>query len=95
MTAPGPAGAAAENAAALAMMVEAMTGAVALARALVLVGRRIDLEGLDREIGEMCAEAIELPREHGRPLLPPLVALHAEVDALIGELRAREPIADA
>jgi len=84
-----------EQVAALSMMVDAMTGAVAVARALVLIGRRIDLDGIDREVGDLCAEAVGLPREDARPLLPPLETLCGEVTALIDELRRRDPVADA
>lgn len=62
--------------------IESMRGTLALARALVESGRRIDLTGLDAGTAALCAAIGMLPVEHARPMLPALVALLAEVDGL-------------
>lgn len=61
---------------------EAMLGTVAVARALVAAGRRVDLEGLDREISALCAAAIALQPDEGRALRPKALALHEGLEAL-------------
>lgn len=76
------------------LVVETMTSTVCVARALVMAGCRIDLEGLDQEIGDLCAEAVALPRAEGQSIRPALEALLREVDQLYQELRAQEPLAD-
>jgi hypothetical protein len=63
-------------------LAEELTQTVALARALVASGRRIDLTGLDSQIGLLCAKWLDLPLEEGRRLRPWLVTLSAAVDAL-------------
>lgn len=67
--------------------VEAMLGTVAVARALVGAGRRVDLEGLDGEIGALCAAAIALPVEEGRTLRPAVQALLESIEGLAAALR--------
>ncbi|HYF08456.1 MAG TPA: hypothetical protein VD970_12605 [Acetobacteraceae bacterium] len=66
---------------------EAMLGTIAVARALVEAGRRVDLAGLDREIGTICVAALALPVTDGRQLRPALEALAQAVDGLAGLLR--------
>jgi hypothetical protein len=78
---------------ATAMVVETMAATLMLARALLFAGHRIDLDGVDREIGDLCAESVALPREDGRKLRPALLSLLREVEALEADLsdRAAEP----
>jgi len=45
-------------------------------------GRRIDLAGLDGEIGTLCARVVGLPPALGRGARPLLVALLADLDRL-------------
>ncbi|WP_158292426.1 hypothetical protein [Paracraurococcus ruber] len=59
-----------------------MRGTLAVARALVESGRRIDLQGLDAGAAVVCAAVEMLPPEHARPLRPALLALLDEVDGL-------------
>ena len=66
---------------------DAMLGTVAVARALLEAGRRVDLAGLDREIGALCAAAIALPQREGRKLRAKAIVLQ---DAL-GDLTAALP----
>jgi len=72
------------------LVIETMTSTVCVARALVMAGCRIDLEGLDQEVGDLCAEAIALPRAEGEALVPALETLLREVDQLLAELRSME-----
>lgn len=67
--------------------IEAMLGTVAVARALVGAGRRVDLEGLDGEIGALCAAAVALPVEDGRMLRPAVQALLESLEGLAAALR--------
>lgn len=67
---------------------EAMLGTIAVARALVEGGRRVDLAGLDREIGTICAAALALPAAEGQQLRPTLETLAQAVDGLARLLRA-------
>jgi hypothetical protein len=71
-----------ERAATIGIIAETMRSTVTVARALVDAGVRIDLDGLDREIGDLCADAIALPRELGRELIGPLTSLRDEIAAL-------------
>lgn len=71
----------------VAAAVEAMLGTIAVARALVGAGRRIDLTGLDQEIAALSAAAIALPVEEGRALRPAMESLHDSLQALAAALR--------
>jgi hypothetical protein len=66
--------------------IEAMDGTLAMARALVEGGRRIDLAGLEREAATICAAVIALELEEGRRLRPALVGLLGQLDRLADRL---------
>lgn len=68
--------------AAIAAALEQLTETLVVARVLVQSGAAIDLAGLDREIGDLCADAIALPRAEGRDMATPLADLLAEVEQL-------------
>lgn len=68
-----------------------MAATLALARALAVAGHRIDLEGMERNIADLCAEAIALPRQAGRTLRPVLERLLVEVEALQADLAPAAP----
>lgn len=53
-----------------------------VARSLLQNGRQVDVEGLDRIIGVLCARTLDLPPEQGRTLRPRLAILLRELDAL-------------
>jgi hypothetical protein len=53
-----------------------------IARLLVENDRLVDLTGLDRFIGLLCAKSLDLPPERGRVLRPHLMALRDEIDTL-------------
>ena len=61
---------------------------LSLARTLVATGRRVELVGLDRSVGFLCAKALDLPPEQGRALRAELITLLAELDSLTLEMRA-------
>jgi hypothetical protein len=64
--------AAAENVAATLRIASAFAGS----------GRRIDLAGLDNEVGKLCAGVLDLPPPLGLAMRPCLVSLLAELDHL-------------
>lgn len=74
----------------IAMVVDTMATTLMLARALVFAGHRVDLDGVDREIGDLCAETIALPRDEGRLLRPALEGLLREIQALEEDLALRD-----
>jgi len=55
---------------------------LAIAGNLTRAGKRVDLTGLDTEMGFICARVLDLPPEEGRGLRPVLVALQAQLEAL-------------
>jgi len=59
-----------------------------LAVILAKSGRRIDLVGIDRKVGLLCAQALDLPPELGRELVAALQAQIATLDQLTGLIRA-------
>ncbi|HUB14206.1 MAG TPA: hypothetical protein VMB34_19805 [Acetobacteraceae bacterium] len=61
---------------------------LAIARNLLLGGRRVDLSGLEAEVGFICARTLDLPPEDGRVARPLLVALRSELDAIAAALSA-------
>lgn len=67
--------------------VEAMMGTVAVAHALVSAGRRVDLDGLDGEIGALCAAAAALPLDGGRAVRPAMESLLELLESLAAALR--------
>jgi hypothetical protein len=67
--------------------ISALDDTLAMARALVEAGRRIDLAGLDAEAAALCAAAVALAPAEGRALRPALEALRRQVDSLSASLR--------
>lgn len=62
--------------------IDSLQGTLTMARALVLAGREVDLDGLDREAARLCAAVACLPGDSGKALLASLIGLTREVDAL-------------
>ena len=71
--------------------VEHLSCTVRIARELVDAGRRVDLTGLDGQMGFVCARALDLVPEQGREVRPSLIGLLAVVDALSVALASRAP----
>ena len=63
-------------------LAEALTQTIGVARALAESGRAIDLIGLDREVGLLCAQSLDLPPDTGRRVRPQLIALSSAMEAL-------------
>ena len=70
-------------------MSDELARTMCIARALVEHGRDIDLAGLDRGVGLLCAKTLDLPPEGGRAVRPHLEALAAEADRLTEALRTQ------
>jgi hypothetical protein len=66
--------------------IESMGGTVLMARALVEGGRRVDLEGLDRDATALCAAVLALREAEARSLRPALEALLHQVNDLTAEV---------
>ena len=75
--------------AAVRALAEELTKTIGLARALAESGRAIDLTGLDREVGLLCAKSLDLPPDEGRRVRPRLIALSGAMEALSRVLAAR------
>ena len=73
---------------------EQLMKTVEVARALVDSNREVDLTGLERDIGLLCAKSLDLPPDEGRQIRPRLIALSGSVEALSRALRAHAPQAD-
>lgn len=73
---------------------DSLSRTLGLARALVEAGRRIDLAGLDSQVGLLCARALDLDPEEGRRVRPDLIALRNEIDALTALLAHPPPFDD-
>ena len=65
---------------------EAVRGVLALARSMATVGRRVDLAGLDRLVGRLCARSLDLPPGDGRRMSLLLAGLLVEIDLLNAEM---------
>ena len=71
-----------------------LTRTLILAGALVEGGRRIDLAGLDSQVGLLCARALDLDPEEGRQVRADLIALREMLDALVARLARPSPVDD-
>lgn len=65
----------------------ALDGTLAVAKALVEGGRRIDLAGLEREAAALCAAVMALDAAEAKRLRPALEALRGNVESLAAALR--------
>ena len=89
--APGRRQAAASPLAGTAALADGVFSTLRMARALAQSGRRIDLDGLDRLVGLLCAKSLDLPPEDGRQMRATLIEVLDDVDALTRTLRAAPP----
>ncbi|QXM25407.1 hypothetical protein KO353_04000 [Elioraea tepida] len=80
------------GAAAITAALGRLADALALARVLVQSGLAVDLSGLDREVGDLCAEAVALPRAEGREMATPLADLLAQIDDLERAMERYPPL---
>ncbi len=70
-------------------LAERLARTLAVARALVLAGRPLDLTGFDDGIGMLCAQTLDLPTQDARAMKAVLVGLMESVDSLGGVFRER------
>jgi hypothetical protein len=61
---------------------DAVTRTVRIAHALIESGQPVDLTGLDRGVGLLCAKSLDLPPSMGRALRPRLVAVLQTLDEM-------------
>jgi hypothetical protein len=66
-----------------------LTKQVGLACTRAEGGEAIDLRGLDRQVGLLCAKSLDLPPDEGRRVRPRLIALSGLIEALSRVLAAR------
>ncbi|MGH7117403.1 MAG: hypothetical protein ACREFP_00135 [Acetobacteraceae bacterium] len=71
--------------------IEEVSGFLRIVRILIEDGRRIDLTGIEGEIGRLCARALDLEPDQARTLTPLLSALLSEVDTIAARLAAFAP----
>jgi hypothetical protein len=71
----------------LALLAERLSRTLAVARALSMAGRHVDLSGIQDGIGLLCAKTLDLPRADARLLLPALHEVMAQIDSLSRALR--------
>jgi hypothetical protein len=69
-------------AAQLQVLAERLSRTLAVARALALAGRHVELAGIQDGVGLLCAKTLDLDRPHARGLLPALHELTAQIDSL-------------
>ena len=72
-------------------MAEGLGRTMCIARTLVEHGRTVDLAGLDRGVGLLCAKSLDLPPDAGRAVRPTLAALLEEADRLTEALGRNAP----
>jgi hypothetical protein len=74
--------------AALRSFLEDLENTAAVAATLLRQGHRIDLTGLDAQVGLLCAKALDLPMQQGRDIRADLLRLHGTMARLEGGLAA-------
>ena len=72
-------------------LLEYLANELAIARRLVDQGRRIELSGLEDQVGLLCAKPLDLPPAIGRTVRPVLRALRDQVDAVAAILPTASP----
>ena len=70
---------------------EDLENTIAVARTLMEDGHKVDLTGFDRQIGLLCAKALDLPPEQGRLFRDELAALLPQIEALACMLTSLSP----
>ncbi|MBC7637882.1 MAG: hypothetical protein H7251_20035 [Acetobacteraceae bacterium] len=63
-------------------MITSVAAILQIARLLLNAGRQVDIQGLDRVVGILCARALDLPPDQGRLVRPSLAILLIELDTL-------------
>ncbi len=68
-------------------LADGVAATLQVARGLLQACRQVDLAGLDRMVGLLCARLLDLPHEQGLALRPRLIALQGELDWLEAAMR--------
>lgn len=76
-----------DAAADVAALSQGVLNTVDMAAGLTMGGRRVDVTGLDRAVGLLCAKALDLPPTEGQAACVGLFALLTQIDALSLALR--------
>ena len=63
-------------------LAERLGRTAAVARALILAGRTVELAGIEDGVGLLCAKTLDLQRDEAREILPVLHALLAQLTSL-------------
>ena len=63
-------------------MTTSLLGTIEVARALARSGHRLDLTGLDSQVGLLCAKTLDLPSREGREVLHELIGLRSALISL-------------
>jgi hypothetical protein len=71
----------------LVTLAERLARTVAVARALILAGRVVDLAGIQDGIGLLCAKTLDLQPQQARHMLPALHEMRGQIDSLTLALR--------
>ena len=66
----------------LLLLAERLARTLAVARALAMAGRHVDLGGIQDGVGALCAQALCLDRDNARHLIPALYEVMAQLDRL-------------
>ena len=64
---------------------------LALGRALLQGGRRVDLTGIDDGVGVLCAQALDLGHDDALVVVPALREVLAQLELLAASLKASSP----
>ena len=67
---------------------EGLARTICIARGLVENGRDVDMAGLDRGVGLLCAKVLDLPPDNGQAIRPHLQALLSAVNDLTHALQS-------
>ncbi len=70
------------------LAIEQVAGFLRIARILIEDGRRVDLAGLEGEIGRLCALVLDLGPAQGKSVKPRLSALLGEIETIEARLAA-------
>jgi len=68
-------------------LAERLIRTMSVARGLVRGGRTLDLAGIEDGVGLLCAQALDLPAEHGRKVAGLLQDVLVEVEGLTAAVR--------
>ena len=75
------------NAAAALALADAIGRTLGITQQLIRIGRRVDLGGLDRAVGLLCAKTLDQRPDFGRDLRPRLSTLLQQIDELMTAVR--------